>query len=238
MADLPLELPGGLADRLAQALDQEGKIPRALDALGPLGGREVALVDGAGGIRARSLASLLAPARLLVVERRARLAALRAALADLTGEPPGVEVLAGKPEATGIADGSVDAVVGLWSAFRAPADAAAVEADRILRPGGRLLVVQDYGRDHVSLLLGDLPEYREWGRRGGWYMRNGFRLRVVHCFWTFATLEDARGFLREAFPKTGPAVADSLKRPRLTYNVAVYHRTRGEGAGAVAKPAP
>ena len=128
--------------------------------------------------------------------------------------------------------------MGQWSAFRAPADAATAEADRVLRPGGRLLVVHDYGRDHVSLLLGDLPEYRQWGRRGGWYLRNGFRLRVVHCFWTFATLDEARGFLREAFPDTGPAVADSLKRPRLTYNVAIYHRTRGDGARAVAKPAP
>ena len=238
MADLPLDLPGGLAAQLAKALDQEGKIPRALDALGPLGGREVALVDGAGGIRARSLALTLAPARLLVVERKARLRALRVALADLIAPASGVEIVAGTPEATGLPDGSVDAVVGLWSAFRAPADAETAEADRVLRPGGRLLVVQDYGRDHVSLLLGDLPEYRQWGRRGGWYLRNGFRLRVVHCFWTFPTLDEVRNFLREAFPDTGPAVADSLKRPRLTYNVAIYHRTRGDGARAVAKPAP
>lgn len=238
MADLPLDLPGGLAAELTQALDQEGKIPRALDALGPLGGREVALVDGAAGIRARSLALLLAPARLIVVDRKARLAALRRALADLIEGEPDIEIVAGTPEATSLPGGSVDAVVGMWSAFRAPADAATAEADRILRPGGRLLVVHDYGRDHVSLLLGDLPEYRQWGRRGGWYLRNGFRLRVVHCFWTFPTLDEARGFLREAFPETGPAVADSLKRPRLTYNVAVYHRTRDEGARAEAKPAP
>ncbi len=50
VADLPLDLPGGLADRLAHALDQEGQDPRALEALGPLGGREVALVDAAGGV--------------------------------------------------------------------------------------------------------------------------------------------------------------------------------------------
>ena len=235
MADLPIDLAGGLADRLALALDQEGKIPRALDALGPLKGCDVALVDGAGGVRARSL--VLLPARLRVVERKARLAKLRAALADLTGDPPGVEIVLGEPGATGIPDASVDAVVGLWSAFRAPADAEAAEADRILRPGGRLLIVHDYGRDDVSRLLGDRPEYREWGRRSGWYLRHGFRVRVVHCFWTFPTLDDARGFIGAAFPKTGPAVAEGLKRPRLSYNVAVYHRTRGDVAGAMAPPA-
>jgi SAM-dependent methyltransferase len=236
VADLPIDLSGGLADRLALALDQEGKIPRALDALGPLKGCDVALVDGAGGIRARSLVGL--PVRLRVVERKVRLVRLRAALADVTGDPPGIEIVLGEPGATGIPDASVDAVVGLWSAFRAPADAEAAEADRILRPGGRLLIVHDYGRDDVSRLLGDRPEYREWGRRNGWYLRHGFRVRVVHCFWTFPTLDDARDFIGEAFPETGPAVADDLKRPRLSYNVAVYHRTRGDVAGAVAKPAP
>ena len=235
VADLPLELPGGLADRLAHALDQEGKIPRALDALGPLEGREVALIDAAGGLRARSLATL--PARLRIVEPEAGVASLRASLADLLGEPTSVEIVAGRAGATGIPDASVDAVIGLWSAFRAPADADAAEADRILRPGGRLLIVHDYGRDDVSRILGDRPEYSDWGRTSGWFIRHGFRLRVVHCFWTFATLDDARGFIGEAFPETGPVVADGLKRPRLSYNVAVYHRTRGPTTGAVAKPA-
>lgn len=232
VADLPLDLPGVLADRLDRALDQEGKIPRALDALGPLGGREVALLDAAGGIRARALVG--AGARVVALERPACLEGLRTALADLETDPGLVGVAGGEPTATGLADASVDAVAGLWSAFRAPADDEVAEAERILRPGGRLLVVLDYGRDDVSRLLGDRPEYRDWGRRGGWYLRHGFRVRVVHCFWTFATLDDARDFLEEAFPETGSAVAATLKRPRLSYNVAVYHRTRGEDGAAPA----
>jgi hypothetical protein len=234
VADLPLELPGGLADRLAHAFDQEGKIPRALDALGPLGGREVALVDAAGGIRARTLATL--PAHLRLVEGSS-VVALRSSLADLDGPGSRIEVVAGTPAATALPDACVDAVVGMWSAFRAPADAEAAEADRILRPGGRLLVVHDYGRDDVSRLRGARPEYLEWSKRSGWYLRHGFRLRVVHCFWTFATLDDARGFVEEAFPETGSIVADDLKRPRLSYNVAVYHRTRDEPAGSPAQTA-
>ena len=39
LSDLPVALPGPLARRLAAAFDVEGKIPRALDALGPLAGR-------------------------------------------------------------------------------------------------------------------------------------------------------------------------------------------------------
>ena len=219
MADLPLELPGGLADRLTLALDQEGKIPRALDALGPLGGREVALVDAAGGVRARTLGT---PAYLRLVAQRAGVVALRRSFAGLDGAAQRVEVVAGRPGATGLPDASVDAVVGLWSAFRAPAEQETAEADRILRPGGRLLIVHDYGRDDVSRLLGARPEYSEWGRRSGWYLRHGFRLRVVHCFWTFATLDDARSFVVEAFPETGTTrrgrsqeAAAQLQRGRL-----------------------
>jgi hypothetical protein len=82
----------------------------------------------------------------------------------------------------------------------------------------------------VSRLRGDLPAYRSWSRRDGPFLSTGFRVRVVHCFWTFPSLDDASSFLAGAFGESGTAVAATLKRPRLTYNVAVYHRTRGEGA--------
>jgi SAM-dependent methyltransferase len=236
VADLPLALPGGLADRLARALDQEGKIPRVLDTLGPLEGRTVVLVDGAGGRFARALAARAL--RLRVLEREERLADLRTSLADLLAAPSraDVDIAGGEAGATGLPNESVDTLVGLWSAYRAPARDEVAEADRILRPGGRLLVVHDYGRDDVSRLVGERPEYDAWSKRDGWYLRHGFRMRVVHCFWTFATVDEAQDLVVEAFPETGPAVADELRRPRLTYNVAVYHRTRGDAAVADGGP--
>jgi hypothetical protein len=129
--------------------------------------------------------------------------------------------------ARALPDGSADAIVAAWSAFRGVDPSELAEADRILRPGGRLLVVHDYGRDDVSRLRGDLPEYGPWSRRNGPFLSNGFRVRVVHCFWTFDTIEAARGFLAEAFGADGAALGGALKRPRLSYNVAIYHRTRG-----------
>ena len=78
-------------------------------------------------------------------------------------------------------------------------------------------------------------EAREWARarirarsrRDGWYLSNGFRIRVIHCFWTFGSIDEARAFLADAFGAPGEAVGGTLRRPRLTYNVAVYHRWRG-----------
>jgi hypothetical protein len=197
VADLPIDLAAGLADSLARVLDVEGKIPRALDALGPVTDRDVVLVDGVGGIRARQLTDL--GARVTAVESRG-------------------------PDAFAAPDGSADVVVACWSAFRGAPDDEVAQAGRLLRAGGRLLVVHDYGRDDVARLRGELPEYGPWSRRDGPFLANGFKVRVIHCFWTFESIEDGQAFLGEAFGEVGLAVGAEMRRPRLSYNVAVYHR--------------
>ena len=202
MADLPFQLAGPLAERLAAVVDVEGKLVRALDSLGTLAGRDVVLLDGpAGGLASRLEA-----------------AGIAAAGVPLT-----------TPLRLDLPDASADAVLSLWSGFRGVDPADVAEVDRVLRPEGRLLVVHDYGRDDVSALRdADAPEYRVWSRREGPFLRGGgFRIRVVHCFWTFDTLEDAASLLGDAFGDRGTAVASRLKRPRLSWNVAVYHRPRG-----------
>ena len=200
MSDLPLSLHGDLAGRLASALDVEGKILRGLDALGPVAGRDVLLVDGAGAAAAAGLGVLGA---------------------RVVHQPLAAPFRADLP------DGSVDVVIGLWSAFRGIDPAEAAEVDRILRPEGRLLVVHDYGRDDVSRVLGDRPEYGAWSRRTGPFLTGGFRVRVLHCFWTFESADATTSFLTEAFGESGAIVAATLKRPRVSYNVAIYHRSRG-----------
>lgn len=202
MAGLPFPLTGALAERLRPALDVEGKIARALEALGPLAGRDVVMLDAPEGAPVDRFADAgFRPARLPLTD----------------------------PLRLDLPDGSVDALVSPWSGFRGVRAADLAEADRVLRPDGRLLVLHDYGRDDVSALRpADAPEYRTWSRREGPFLRGGgFRIRVVHCFWTFASIEEARSLLAEAFGARGEAVAGELKRPRLSWNVAIYHRWRG-----------
>jgi hypothetical protein len=131
----------------------------------------------------------------------------------------------------GVAAASVDVVTGFWTSFRGAAVAEVAAAERVIRPGGRLLVVHDYGRDDVSHLRGPQPEYGPWTKRNGPFLNNGFKVRVIHCFWTFESMEACAEFLADAFDEAGRAVAAGLKRPRLTYNVAVYHRSFGAAAG-------
>ena len=49
---------------------------------------------------------------------------------------------------------------------------------------------------------------------------------MVHCFWDFDSMESTIDFLTSAFGEVGATVAQTLKRPRLSWNVAIYHRTR------------
>lgn len=201
MADLVSDLPAPLAARLRAVIDIEGKLPRALLALGLPATGDVAILGDPDGWHA------------------ARLAAAGIAVRnDPFPEPFRLD----RPDA------SLDALVSLWSGYRGLDEGERAEADRALREGGRLLVAHDYGRDDVSgLRPADAPEYTTWSRRDGPYLRDGgFRIRVLHCFWTFATVEEAREVLAEAFGERGVAVGAKVRRPRLSWNVAIYHRTR------------
>jgi hypothetical protein len=196
---------------MATIVDREGRIAAALDALGPVAGRDVVLLDADEGLRAGQL---------------------RRSGASLVEVPPAV------PDE--LPPGSADVVVALWSAIR-PGEAAAAhevgEAVRILRPGGRLLVVHDYGRDEVASLLGPAERERQlvhWSDPSGPFLANGFRLRVLHCWWTWDSLGDAAAFLADAFGPAGVAAAASMRRPRLHYKVALYHRDRTASRGAAA----
>ena len=199
MSDLPVALPSELERRLVRALDRAGKLVAALDALGPIADRDVLVIDASGG-----------PIIDGIVAAGARLTSARAGAAGRIEAP----------------DTSADVVIGLWSAFRGVDRREQAEVDRVLRPGGRQLVVHEYGRDDVSRLHGERPEYGAWSQRTGPFLTGGFKVRVVHCFWEFESMESTIDFLTSAFGEVGEAVAQTLKRPRLSWNVAIYHRSR------------
>ncbi len=201
MADLPFTFSNpAIASRLARLVDCDGKIPRAIADLGEIAGRDVVVLRTSGRLRATQLRALHA------------------------------HVMASADDGQELPAGCADVVVRYWGesgAVAAPDRAAMTAAERLLRPGGRLLMVMDYGRDDVARLRpeGETPEiYRALRARDAQYAAQGFKLRVIHDWWQFDSLEEASGFLSEAFGDRGERVASEMRRPRLSHKVVIYHR--------------
>jgi hypothetical protein len=187
-------------------VDIEGKLMAALEDLGPVVGRDVILLDAGRGFLERRL-----------VEIGARVSAV--AFPDPQDEAAALARMGEIPK------GGADAVVVPWSELAVPGSRFIAEALRLLRPDGRLLLVHDYGRDDV---WGLWPERRDravaWSQRRGPFLGDEFRVRVIHCWWTFRSPEQARELLAAGFGQPGVELADRMKRLRLEYQVAVYHR--------------
>jgi hypothetical protein len=191
----------GLRGRIEHVFDKEQKVARALEALGPVVGRSVVLT-GHGGRLERDLVAMKAEVRLF----------------DLEG-------------LCNLGDGQAEVLVSAFTGFEGNAGASDfAEAARVAAPGGRLLVLHDYARDDASKLLLSLQARADriaWSRSDGWFIGNGFKLRVIHCWWTWESIDQARSELESVFGQDGTAVAAGMRRPRLEHKVAIYHRTMG-----------
>jgi hypothetical protein len=203
LADAPTRLTdAALRERLGAAFDPEHKVDRAVASLLKLPGARVIAVDSAGSERARRLEQAGAIVSTVQTVGRARLAA-----------------------------GSADAVIGFWNILGGSAPRTSTELrsiERLLAPGGVVIAVHDYGRDDASLVLADEAHRRElvqWSNRNGPFLGRGFKVRVLHCWWQFESIEHAGKVLGAAFGPQGETLAATLRRPRVSHKVAVYHRT-------------
>lgn len=211
MPDLSIALPSAqLEEEFLRIVDPDGKMLAALQALGPVVDRDVIVLDSGGGALAGQLARM-----------GARVEAFRFPLTDddasrLTGWI-----------------GRADTVVVPWSELASPGSRFLAEATALLRPGGRLLVLHDYGRDDVWTFAPDLRRRMvEWSHRRGPFLGDGFRVRVIHSWWTFNSIEHASQVLETVFGKLGLEVASTMTRPKISYSVAIYHRTAPRVGGA------
>jgi hypothetical protein len=208
MPDLSAALPTTeLEEAFLRVVDVEGKLIAALEDLGPVAGRDVVLLDAGRGYLERQLTAIGTRVTAVAFPDGRDGAAVRALLAGL----PAAEA---------------DVVVAPWSELATPDSALVGAAERLLRPGGRLMLVHDYGRDDVWSLW---PDRRDrlvlWSQRRGPFLGAGFRVRVIHCWWTFESIEQARELLAAGFGEAGVELAGRMKRPRLEYQVAIYHRS-------------
>ncbi len=207
-----------LYDILQRSADPEGLIFEALGRVSPWRGREVLEIGcGRGDFSSRISAEAAcvvgtdADPRMIALaeERHAPEDRLQYRVADVERLPFPAD--------------SFDAVYALWAYFfGAGCEAGLDEVGRVLRPGGRLAIVQNWGNDELSYLWND-AEFRclDWP---GWFNRHGFCHHVVDTSWHFPDIDSAIrlvGYLWGAEASHRLTIRDELN---WGFKAAIFHR--------------
>jgi len=238
-----------------EALDRAGHVLDALRARAPWAGKTIVdLGCGTGywlGRYARDAARVIgiepdAVVRAAAIRAMAELPASRGAAGPASRAQPGTspgptgdalavrpEVLAGSAEHTGLPDACADVVHARFAYFFPPgADAGLTEVLRILRPGGRLLVVDnDYRWGEFSGLLAaasGTPVREVAATVDQWWRERGARRHEVRSELRFASRQDLAAVLHIEFP--AQVAGDWLSRhpvaTGLTYGYVLFEVAR------------
>ena len=214
--------------RLGEAIDPDRKVLGALERIVPLSGKRIA--DIGTGIGHYPMLLARRTGRTYGIESNPELLAEARRRASASHQP-NIRIIEGEATKLPLRSGAVDIVL---SSRITPDDQslpAIAEALRILRPGGRLIAVGYYGRDDVAPLLE--PEVvaqamEATQRRTGWWLRNGFKIKVVHARVDLADEELAHELLPLLYGDRGRAYLMGPHPSSLRLNLGLYHRVAPE----------
>jgi SAM-dependent methyltransferase len=209
--------------RLGDMIDPGRKVLAALERIVPLSGKRIA--DVGTGIGHYPMLLARRTARTYGIESDPALlgeARLRAGAAH----QPNIRMVEGEATKLPLHDAAVDIVLhGLIEAEEDSLPAIA-EALRVLRPGGRLVVMGYYGRDDVAPLLE--PEVvaharQATQRRIGWWLRHGFKIKVVHARLDLRDTEAVHAILPRLYGDRARAFLMSSYPPLPELKLGLYH---------------
>lgn len=219
-----------LHERLGAAIDPDRKVLAALERIVPISGKRIA--DVGTGIGHYPMLLARRTGRTYGVESNPELLdAARRRVAQ--AHQPNIRIIEGEPTSLPLRDGAVDI---LLTSRIAPDDASlpvVAECLRVLRPGGRLIVIGYYGRDDVASLLE--PEVVAHAiaatrRRSGWWLRNGFKIKVVHARIDLGDRATAHELLPRLYGDRGLAYLMGPHAEFLRLNLGLFHRSVNESA--------
>jgi len=212
-----------LYHRLGDMIDPGRKVLAALERIVPLSGKRIA--DVGTGIGHYPMLLARRTARTYGIESDPALLGEARSRATAAHQP-NIRMVEGEPTALPLRDAAVDIVLhGLIEAEEDSLPAIA-EALRVLRPGGRLVVIGYYGRDDVAPLLE--PEVVSYARqatqrRTGWWLRHGFKIKVVHAKLDLRDAEAAHAILPRLYGDRARAFLMSSYPPLPELKLGLYH---------------
>jgi SAM-dependent methyltransferase len=212
-----------LYHRLGEMIDPGRKVLAALERIVPLSGKRIA--DVGTGIGHYPMLLARRTARTYGIESEPALLGEARSRASAAHQP-NIRMVEGEPTALPLRDGAVDIVLhGLIEADDAWMPAIR-EALRVVRPGGRLVVMGYYGRDDVAPLLEPevVAEARHaTQRKTGWWLRHGFKIKVVHARLDLRDSETAHDILPRLYGDRARAFLMTAHPPMPELKLGLYH---------------
>jgi SAM-dependent methyltransferase len=209
--------------RLGDVIDPDRKVLAALERITPLSGKRIA--DVGTGIGHYPMLLARRTGRTYGIEAEPALLAAARDRASASHQP-NLRIVEGTARHLPLRDGAVDIVL---SGSIEPDDAFLPDIDealRVLRPGGRLVVIGYYGRDQVEGLLEPTvvaDALAATQRRSGWWLRHGFKIKVVHCRLDLSDAETTRELLPRLYGDRGRAFLATPYPPSLQLRLGLYH---------------
>jgi SAM-dependent methyltransferase len=214
--------------RLGEAIDPDRRVLDALERIVPLSGRRIA--DVGTGIGHYPMLLARRTGRTYGIESEPALLAEARRRASASHQP-NIRIVEGDLRRLPLRDAAVDIVLTNLIEPDDRASPAIDEALRVLRPGGRLVAIGYYGRDDVAALLEPevVAHAREaTQRRTGWWLRNGFKIKVVHARIDLGDSDLAHELLPRLYGDRGRVF---LMRPHptvLRLNLGLFHRAKAD----------
>lgn len=212
-----------LFERLGDVIDPERRVLDALERIVPLSGKRIA--DIGTGIGHYPMLLARRTARTYGIEAQPALLEVARSRAEASHQP-NIRIVEGGGTKLPLRDAAVDVVLSgeiepddLWLP-------AIDEALRVLRPNGRLVVIGYYGRDDLASLLDPkvVAQARHaTQRRTGWWLRHGFKIKVVHSRIDLQDEATAQELLPRLYGDRGRAFLGEPHPLSLRLRLGLYH---------------
>jgi SAM-dependent methyltransferase len=205
---------------MTQAIDPEERISSAMQAAAPIADR--LLLDVGAGVGDRTILYARLAEHVYALESNpTALPILRGRVKSSMAS--NVTIIPASTEAIPLDDDSLDVAYATWAYFFGPGSEPGLrEVERVIRPGGDILVVQNYGHDELACIW--TPSEAECETWPTWFEEQGFRCQVVDTFWRFDGPDEALAVLEFLWGERARAYVLETGKTQFGYKVAVYHR--------------